>query len=460
MNQLDLDLQQIGDNLDLADVDQVKMFSDILAEPKFKGKLEKTCKFTVYLINKWKIKETEYNNNNQLRAKEEQISRLITHLQFFVSFFESLSFKSDIFRFFLGSKNEENCIKLIPQSYFAKQSEILEKFLENEDFKNSKIITKLSSFSLKDIPEKLLQLKILRSETENSNNIDDVKNGFREICALFELTTLLNEYLISKMQNPNILSDFDSHFSQNDTENYLQTIKQKSIEVQQLQSEIEQMKIKLAENQEIIRSFKRNGIEKLQHKLQKSQTKISSLEEERENLLLQIAQNETIKTENTRLQSEISTLNSQCNRLIEGFKLKKKEATKLKKSANHISAKYIQLKEEYSVYQQESEEKISQQNLELNEILLKICQTLSIDPNSDKDPNKILSLIILGINSLKEQIFSLKEKDITKENESNTQKQSILFYRPPSKPRYAQTHAELDKTILDLQNLSAPHYKL
>ena len=462
MNEFESNLQELGENLDLSDVTQIKMFSDILSETNYKGKMEKTCKLTNYLIQQWKIKENDLKNNEATKLKDQQIYRLISHLQYFVSLFEAFSFKTELFQLFLTSKNFENSIKLIPQTYFSEQAENLENFIKNEKIKNQKIKTNLSDYSIDNLPKKIEELKVLKSETENSNQIENVKNGFREICALFELTLLFNNLLIQRISSPNIF--LNSLKNDEQINSFKNQIKQKTDENSNLKLEIEQLKQDLLEKQRTLNNYKRSGIEKLQTKLENAQNQIEKLEKELSSALVISAQNETIKTENIRLQSDLETLTSQCNRLLNVMQAKKEQNSKWRKIANSISGKYIKIKEEYNAYKEEQESKYQNEVNKRKELIKKLFYLLNIPNvsiNYEIENQIVINSISNEINKLKEQLNNLIKKEQEKSKSPNDFKndESILYYRPSLSPQYTKTHAELDRTIRDLQNFKLSYPK-
>ena len=440
MNEIETVLQEIEENLDLADVEQVKLFSDILGETKLKGKFEKMSFFTCEVLKQWKVERKAQKEKESRKGKDVQISRLVTYLQYFVSLFEALSCNSNVFRLFASSTNIANNIKLIPQDYFEKQSQNIKSFLKNNDFKEE-YQTKLSLNNVNDLPGKIEELKLIKSEMESSVSVDELKNGFREICAMFELSTFFNDLLMKKPDNRNAL-DLSPNNELVETKRKLQ----KQIEEnQKLSNELEKQ-------QKIIKELQRE--EDILNKVKEANKRIEELENEREKTVLELAKSETCRIENAQLKSEIDSLNYQCLRLLNGFKSKKEEATNLKKKINKISAKYIQMNEKYELTKKlldDSNAKISQSKIE---------------QESNEKSHISLILSSLGINSstnISNDVYTICD-EIKKLKEANEEKEKkdpdiddAFVYSSRALPSYSKTHAELDKTILNLANVSTKY---
>ena len=171
-------LQEFDKKIDLGDADQVQLYTEILAERNLNIQFPKICKLMTLFLQK--SKSERYKN-----SVTDQNRRLISHLQQCVSVFEAFA-SNDESTISKVTSMPHIATKLIPKDFFQNEANHLRSFLPQFQSESP------------DIPIKLTNIKKIRQEIELTTSIDDIKNGFGEICSLFEFTSLINDVLIQK----------------------------------------------------------------------------------------------------------------------------------------------------------------------------------------------------------------------------------------------------------------------
>lgn len=335
--------------IDIGNPAQVQLYTDILSEQNSQNKIEKIIKL-ISMIQSNLIENP--NNSTKLTTQNtptqsEQISRLLGHLQHFVSILQSFSFDSEFLDLFIS--NKEPSSKLIPSQFFEAESKRLQAFLQTFPDK-SLVDTVLSQINPEFLTQKLKELRLIQNKVENSTNVLELRNHFQEICTLFEFSSILNDRLIVKLSNqPKFASCPDSH--QQEIEFMSKKLKEKEILNEKYEIELEKLR-------QLCQNFSNKSDELIVRNQKYKQEKIQLL-----NQIQEFKQ----RNGNDETDLRIQNLEKEKQEILDS---KNKEIEDLVKKINKISKDFDSLKDQYNNLQHDdSKGDISLMNSDVSEKL-------------------------------------------------------------------------------------------
>lgn len=340
-------MKNIEENIDISNIDQVRLFSDILSETTQDGKFEKLILLCVHLLTQVNSLRKKPENN----FIEEQNTRLINLMSFFISFLQSLSCEQEIFELFLASPNFSTNFRLIPKEYIENQITLFKDFAKTNKMETIDL-PNFQNTRIEDVFDIFSGIKLLKNQIEDSADIEEIRHAFQELCGMFELSNVINSLLIQKYdQNSKISNESTEHKQEikrlNDkmleTELVLRnTVKlnkklQKKLKEQENNNEVPQLKLQLKKSSEIIRS--------LQNDQQQLQIKLAKTESNR----VDIAK---LRSDNDDMAFKIIELNDQLKETHQNYQNVKQAAKILKQKLMKNKDKFTQLKERYDLIKQ------------------------------------------------------------------------------------------------------------
>ena len=380
----------ISNNIDVGNPEQINLYQEILKESDIYEQFKKLGRLTLFLLTDGKNKTKKYESS----IVEQLNSRLVTYLQYFTAMFQSLTKSSELFELFNACDNMHNAIKLIPNDFFIDQSERISDFLGDiNDIPADKVNLLDSAI---DLSKRLAELRHLKSKTENSPYIDDVKNGFREVCSLFELSMMFNDLLI-----------------QYNDKNKIKMRKQHKLnEEREKNREIEELKAKLDKTEKLYNDSK-DAYKKLQGELAacKSQASTSkSLEDvvsKQQSVILQL--NQDIDSLNNRIKNYENNYKG----IIEKLEKERDRYHQKALKYDELKSDSIQLEENLRNYQTEfnrANVELDKKIRELNALKKKLCKTQALLKKALKDIDQKKELNM----ELRQKIVLLEPKTLLK----------------------------------------------
>lgn len=389
MHNIDL-FNEISENIDVGNPEQINLYQEILKETDIYEQFKKLGQLTLFLLTDAKNKTKKYESS----LMEQQNSRLVTYLQYFIAMLQSLTKGSELFELFNACDNMHNAIKLIPNDFFVDQSERISDFLGDLNDVPADKINLLDNTV--DLSKKLAEIRHLKSKTENSPYIDDVKNGFREVCSLFELSMLFNDLLV-----------------QYNDRNKLKIRKQiKLNEEREKNKEIEDLKSKLVQVEKLYNES-REAYRKLQEDFATCKSQIStskSLEDlvaKQQSVIIQL--NQDIDTLNNR----IKKYETNYKNIIEKLEKDRDKYYQRSLKCDELRTDNLQLEENLRNYQTEfnrANVELDKKIDELNALKKKLKKTQLILKKALKDIEQKKELNL----ELKQKILILEPKTLLK----------------------------------------------
>lgn len=389
MHNIDL-FNEISENIDVGNPEQINLYQEILKETDIYEQFKKLGQLTLFLLTDAKNKTKKYESS----LMEQQNSRLVTYLQYFIAMLQSLTKGSELFELFNACDNMHNAIKLIPNDFFVDQSERISDFLGDLNDVPADKINLLDNTV--DLSKKLAEIRHLKSKTENSPYIDDVKNGFREVCSLFELSMLFNDLLV-----------------QYNDRNKLKIRKQNKLnEEREKNKEIEDLKSKLVQVEKLYNES-REAYRKLQEDFATCKSQIStskSLEDlvaKQQSVIIQL--NQDIDTLNNR----IKKYETNYKNIIEKLEKDRDKYYQRSLKCDELRTDNLQLEENLRNYQTEfnrANVELDKKIDELNALKKKLKKTQLILKKALKDIEQKKELNL----ELKQKILILEPKTLLK----------------------------------------------
>lgn len=389
MHNIDL-FNEISENIDVGNPEQINLYQEILKETDIYEQFKKLGQLTLFLLTDAKNKTKKYESS----LMEQQNSRLVTYLQYFIAMLQSLTKGSELFELFNACDNMHNAIKLIPNDFFVDQSERISDFLGDLNDVPADKINLLDNTV--DLSKKLAEIRHLKSKTENSPYIDDVKNGFREVCSLFELSMLFNDLLV-----------------QYNDRNKLKIRKQNKLnEEREKNKEIEDLKSKLVQVEKLYNES-REAYRKLQEDFATCKSQIStskSLEDlvaKQQSVIIQL--NQDIDTLNNR----IKKYETNYKNVIEKLEKDRDKYYQRSLKCDELRTDNLQLEENLRNYQTEfnrANVELDKKIDELNALKKKLKKTQLILKKALKDIEQKKELNL----ELKQKILILEPKTLLK----------------------------------------------
>ena len=186
-------LHKISSQIDRNDMKEVNLFNEIQKNPSKTNSKDNLIKLLLRMISK--------TSNNNVKIK-----RLLSYLKSHVSLLQSISQNPDLASLFIIGENGSQSFNNLERSVLAEQAGRTRKFIS--DFNLEIPENQLANFDSyffqpNDIPDKIKELSKIKKAVEKSNDLDETKQIFDEVCSLLETVILFNDLIITNFSLAN-----------------------------------------------------------------------------------------------------------------------------------------------------------------------------------------------------------------------------------------------------------------
>ncbi|OHS96966.1 hypothetical protein TRFO_36923 [Tritrichomonas foetus] len=384
-------LDVIKSFLDEKDMKERQELSEIRTDPNSPLSQEKTIKMLIKILkclqpNIFCQQSRQENLKNELKKDGQKensatIQRLLSHLESHVNLLESISHNPELASLFLVGSNGSHSFNSLQKSILVEQASRLRFFISQFHIPSQPNCSSLNDHrksvkpaQLNVLSEKLKELNKIKESVNESSDLVQTRNAFREVCSLLETSVLFNDILLQNFNNDNM------NEKNQKLEKQIESIKNKK---EIIENQLNKIKAQLHEQKRSHENNNSSSNQKKQYdhyykkKIEKLESEkrelLAKIETDKKNVTVSPKEYQSIKIENGQLTDQIDILNKQIKNYQEIIAQNEEKNNSLKKKMESRSEKCKKIQQLYSKQRSEIEslqnlyKNVTSQNFELNE---------------------------------------------------------------------------------------------